>query len=372
MTDRFHVIIAGGKTGGHLFPGIAVAQALQRRYPAVRILFVGTRAPFETTTLRAYGFDHTPIFSRPLKGRSLFQKLKGFSAVLVSLIQSLWIIRRFKPDFVLGVGGYASFAVVLGAWIFRIPTAIQEQNAFPGMTNRVLSRFSAVIFTAFEHTRGFDQNPKTRVTGNPVREQGPIDQTRASWVSDIDSKDFVLLVTGGSQGAASINRAVMDMAPRMAEIKNFFIICQTGEGHDAEVMEKLQSAGIRARVQAFFPDMPSLLERADLVICRAGAGTLSELAVKGVPAILIPYPYAADDHQTHNAGSMADHGAALVMADRQLSADALYRTITDLTSDSNRLNRMADAMAQLAKPDAADQIAAHILQSKGVTSRVSD
>jgi UDP-N-acetylglucosamine--N-acetylmuramyl-(pentapeptide) pyrophosphoryl-undecaprenol N-acetylglucosamine transferase len=372
MTDRFHVIIAGGKTGGHLFPGIAVAQALQRRHPGVRIRFVGTSAPFETSTLNAYGFDHIPIFSRPLKGRSLFQKLKGLAAILVSLIQSLWIVRRFKPDFVLGVGGYASFAVVLAAWILRIPTAIQEQNAFPGMTNRMLARFSSVIFTAFEDTRGFDRNPKTRVTGNPVREQGPIADTRASWIADIDSKDFVLLVTGGSQGAASINRVVTDMAPRLTGIKNFFVICQTGKGHDAEVMKKLQSAGIRARVQAFFSDMPSLLEQADLAICRAGAGTLSELAVKGVPAILIPYPHAADDHQTHNARSVADHGAAIVMADKKLSSDTLYQTLMDLKSDPNRLNRMAQAMAQLAKPNAADQIAAYILQNKGVSPRVSD
>ena len=372
MTDRFHVIIAGGKTGGHLFPGIAVAQALQRRHPGIRLLFVSTNAPFETTTLKAYGFDHTPIFSRPLKGRSLFQKFKGLAAILVSLIQSLWIIQRFKPDFVLGVGGYSSFAVVLAAWIFRIPTAIQEQNAFPGMTNRMLARFSSVIFTAFENTRGFDENPKTRMVGNPVREQGPPVQTKVSWIAEIDSKDFVLLVTGGSQGTTSINRAVMDMAPRMSGIKKFFIIFQTGKGHDVNVMKKLQSAGIRTRVQPFFSDMPSLLEQADLAICRAGAGTLFELAAKGVPAILIPYPYAADDHQTHNARSMADHGAALVMTDRELSSDVLYQTVMDLISDSSQLNRMAKAMAQLAKPDAADQIAAYILQNKGVAPRVSD
>ncbi len=372
MTDRFHVLIAGGKTGGHLFPGIAVAQALQRRHPKIRLLFAGTDAPFETTTLNAYGFDHTAVFSRPLKGRSRFQKLKGLAAILVSLIQSLWLVWRFKPDFVLGVGGYSSFAVVLAAWILRIPTAIQEQNAFPGMTNRMLARFSTVIFTAFEDTRGFSRNPKTRVTGNPVREQGPLVQTKGNWMKEIDSKDFVLLVTGGSQGAASINRAVMDMAPRMSGMKDFFIIVQTGKGHDTDVTKKLQSSGIRARVQPFFSDMPSLLKQADLVICRAGAGTLAELAANGVPAVLIPYPYAADDHQTHNARSMADHGAALVMADEELSADILYRAVMDLKSDPDRLKRMSNAMAKLAKPDAADQIAAHILPSKGVTPRVPD
>jgi UDP-N-acetylglucosamine--N-acetylmuramyl-(pentapeptide) pyrophosphoryl-undecaprenol N-acetylglucosamine transferase len=364
MTDRFRVIIAGGKTGGHLFPGIAVAQALQRREPAVRILFVGTATPFETKTLGAYGFDHTAIFSRPLKGRSLFQKLAGTAAILVSLVQSLWIVWRFKPDFVLGVGGYSSFAVVLAAWILRIPTAIQEQNAFPGITNRMLARLSKVIFTAFDTTRGFSENPKTQVTGNPVREQGPVVQTRETGVADIASTDFVLLVTGGSQGAASINRAVMDMAARMTDLKDLFILFQTGIGHDTDVRETLQSLGIRTRVQPFFSDMPALMERSDLVICRAGAGTLSELAVKGVPAILVPYPHAADDHQTHNAESVAGHGAALVVADRELSGNGLYQMVMGLKSDPSQLKRMAEAMAKLAKPDAADRIAAHILQAK--------
>jgi UDP-N-acetylglucosamine--N-acetylmuramyl-(pentapeptide) pyrophosphoryl-undecaprenol N-acetylglucosamine transferase len=364
MTDRFQVIIAGGKTGGHLFPGIAVAQALRRRDPSVRILFVGTNTPFEKKTLSAYGFDHTPIFSRPLKGRSLFQKLTGTAAILVSLIQSLWIVWRFKPDFVLGVGGYSSFAVVLSAWILRIPTAIQEQNAFPGITNRMLARLSTVIFTAFDSTRGFSENPKTHLTGNPVREQGPVFQTQETVETDIDSADFVLLVTGGSQGASSINRAVVDMAARLTDLKDLFILFQTGTGHDAAIRQTLQSLGIRARVQPFFPDMPALMERSDLVICRAGAGTLSELAVKGVPAILVPYPHAADDHQMHNARSVADHGAALVVADTELSGTGLYRMVMDLKSDPQQLNRMAKAMAQLAKPDAADRIAVHILQAK--------
>ncbi len=199
MTDRFHVIIAGGKTGGHLFPGIAVAQALKRKQPTTQIRFVGTNAPFETQTVKTYGFDHLSIFSRPLKGRSLVQKLTGTAAILVSLAQSFWILWRFKPDFVLGVGGYSSFAVVLAAWLLRVPTAIQEQNAFPGITNRMLARFCTTIFTAFESTRGFSENPKTVVTGNPVREQGAAVPTETSWISDIDSTDFVLLVTGGSR-----------------------------------------------------------------------------------------------------------------------------------------------------------------------------
>ncbi len=254
--------------------------------------------------------------------------------------------------------------MVLAAWLLRVPTAIQEQNAFPGITNRMLARFCTTIFTAFESTRGFSENPKTVVTGNPVREQGAAVPTETSWISDIDSTDFVLLVTGGSQGASSINRAVVDLAARMADIPDLFIIFQTGAGHDITVREQLQSLGIRSKVQSFFSDMPFLMEQADLTICRAGAGTLSELALKGVPAILIPYPFAADDHQTVNAQSMVDQGAALVIADHTLSGDLLCQRVLDLKSNPEQLNRMASAMSQLARPDAADRIAAHIIQTK--------
>ncbi|MCF8112293.1 MAG: undecaprenyldiphospho-muramoylpentapeptide beta-N-acetylglucosaminyltransferase [Desulfotignum sp.] len=364
MTHRRNILIAGGKTGGHLFPGIAVAQALQKLDPSVQILFAGTDSLFEKNTLQSYGFAHASISARPVKGGSLFQKAYGFAAVLVCLIQSMKIILQFKPDFVLGVGGFSSFSVVLAAWIFRIPTAIQEQNAFPGMTNRMLTRFCDTIFTSFAFTRGMAQNPKTRFVGNPVREKDPDQHMDEPWLSDITPADFILLVTGGSQGASSINRAVVEMAGRMADIRDIYIIFQTGATDEDRVKTTLESMGIRARVQGFFHNMPTLLDRADLVICRAGAGTISELAAKGVPAILVPFPHAADNHQAFNARSLADNGAALVMADRDLSGDALYQTVMALKSDPGRRHRMAAAMKQMAKPDAAAHIAAHILDSK--------
>jgi UDP-N-acetylglucosamine--N-acetylmuramyl-(pentapeptide) pyrophosphoryl-undecaprenol N-acetylglucosamine transferase len=364
MTHRRNILIAGGKTGGHLFPGIAVAQALQRLQPSVRILFVGTSAPFEISTLHTYGFDHTSILAKPVKGGSLFKKIYGLAMILVSLCQSLGIIVRFKPDFVLGVGGFSSFAVVLAAWILRIPTAIQEQNAIPGITNRMLTRFCGTIFTAFESTRGMAHNPKIRFVGNPVREKGPRKDMDAPWLSQITSEDFILLVTGGSQGASSINQAVVDMATLLTGTKDLFIILQTGAADETRIKKAFQSLEIKARIQAFFHNMPALLDKADLVICRAGAGTISELAAKGVPAILVPFPHAADDHQTVNARSLADKRAALVMADQQLSGQALYQAVMALKSDPDQRHQMAAAMKQLARPDAADHIAAHILQIK--------
>ncbi len=364
MTSTHRILIAGGKTGGHLFPGIAVAQALQRLQPGVQILFVGTNTPFEISTLKTYGFDHTSISAHPVKGKGLFTKLYGLAMVLVSLCQSFVIIWRFKPDFVLGVGGFSSFAVVLAAWILRVPTAIQEQNAIPGITNRMLARFCGTVFTSFPSTRGMAHNPRTRFVGNPVREKGPVQDMEASWLSDIRPEDFIILVTGGSQGASSINQAVIAMAQDLAGTRDMFIILQTGSADEARIKKAFQSLKIRARVQAFFHNMPALMDRADLVICRAGAGTISELTLKGVPAILVPYPHAADDHQRFNARSLADTGAALVMADNKLSGHALGQAVLALKSDPDQRQWMAAAMKQMARPHAADHIAAHILDIK--------
>ena len=364
MTVRRNILIAGGKTGGHLFPGIAVAQALQRLQPGVQILFVGTDTPFEVSTLKTYGFDHASINAHPVKGKGLLTKLYGLAMVLVSLCQSMAIILRFKPDFVLGVGGFSSFAVVLAAWMFRIPTAIQEQNAIPGMTNRLLARFSGTVFTSFPSTKGMPPPPKTRFVGNPVREKGPVQDMDDSWLSDTRPDDFIILVTGGSQGAASINQAVADMAQYLAGTKDLFVILQTGTADETRIKRIFQSLKIRARVQAFFHNMPALLDKAALVICRAGAGTVSELALKGVPAILVPYPHAADDHQSFNARSLADTGAALVMADSRLSGHALGQAVLRLKSDPEQRQQMAAAMKQMARPHAAEHIAAHILDIK--------
>ncbi|MEE4363733.1 MAG: undecaprenyldiphospho-muramoylpentapeptide beta-N-acetylglucosaminyltransferase [Desulfotignum sp.] len=364
MTARRNILIAGGKTGGHLFPGIAVAQALQKLQPGVQILFAGTNSPFEVSTLKTYGFDHTSISAHPVKGKGIFTKLYGLAMVLVSLCQAMVIILQFKPDFVLGVGGFSSFAVVLAAWILRVPTAIQEQNAIPGITNRMLARFCGTIFTSFPSTRGMAHNPRTQFVGNPVREKGPVQDMDAPWLSDIRPEDFILLVTGGSQGASSINQAVNDMAQDLAGTKDLFIILQTGTADEARIKKAFESLKIRARVQAFFHNMPALLDKADLVICRAGAGTISELALKGVPAVLVPYPHAADDHQRFNARSLADTGAALVLADNKLSGQALGQAVLALKSDPEQRQRMAAAMKQMARPHAADHIAAHILDIK--------
>ncbi len=374
MKKVLNIIIAGGKTGGHLFPGIAIAQALDRILAPmveqtnhhVNILFVGTTAPFEIQTLEKYGYAHKAIFSKPIKGGNLLSKAFSISIILISLIQSMVIMKSFKPDFVLGVGGFSSFAIVLAAWIFRIPTAIQEQNAFPGLTNRLLSGFAKTIFTSFKKTKGFAHNPKVNYVGNPVRKTESIESEDNLNLNNFDPDKFTLLVTGGSQGATSINTAFMDALELMTDTDKFNIIHQTGINDESEILQRYNRLKINAATKAFFHNMPQLQDMADLVITRAGAGTISELCIKGLPAILIPFPHAADDHQTYNAKALEEQGAAVMIRDNELTGHALKEKMEDLIENKERLDHMAQMSRQLAMPDADEKIANHILKTKDI------
>ncbi|HKL81201.1 MAG TPA: UDP-N-acetylglucosamine--N-acetylmuramyl-(pentapeptide) pyrophosphoryl-undecaprenol N-acetylglucosamine transferase, partial [Desulfobacter sp.] len=292
MSKNKHVIIAGGKTGGHLFPGIAVAQALKEKDPATKILFVGTSAPFEIQTLARYGFAHKSIISRPIKGKNIFAKAWSSALVGISLIQALGIIIAFRADFILGVGGFSSFALVLAGHILFRDTAIHEQNAFPGMTNRMLSKIARTRFISFKETKGMPENDTTFLVGNPVRR--PLSTAQENITTDervlnrINADDFLVLVTGGSQGAASINGAFTDAVAMMEDTHRLFIIHQTGKNAEAQIQQFYAAGDIRHKAAAFFYDMPAIQDRADLVISRAGAGTVSELCIKGKPAILVP------------------------------------------------------------------------------------
>jgi len=364
MNKTVTIIIAGGKTGGHLFPGIAVAQAIERINPDAKILFVGTSAPFEINTLEKYGYLHKSIFSKPVKGGNLFSKAFSTSVILFSIIQSMCIMKNFKPDFVLGVGGFSSFAVVVSAWILRIPTAIQEQNAFPGLTNRLLSRFAKTIFTSFEDTKGFYNNPKTKYVGNPVRKTNTVVQAERLNSNNFDSKKVTILVTGGSQGATSINMAFTDALKLMNDPSRFNIIHQTGLKDEKEMLEKYKTMGIKATIKAFFHDMPQIQDEADLIITRAGAGAISELCIKGLPAILIPFPHAADDHQTHNAAALEKKNAAVMIKEKNLTGEKLKNTMKELIENKKLRARMVENLKRLSMADADKKIADFILKTK--------
>lgn len=369
QTANKHVIIAGGKTGGHLFPGIAVAQALMEKDPSTKILFVGTSAPFETDTLARYGFAHKSIISSPIKGKNIFAKVWSAGLVGISLIQALAIIIAFRADFILGVGGFSSFALVLAGRILFRNTAIHEQNAFPGMTNRMLSKIARTRFISFKETNGMPENDTTFLVGNPVRRplSTPLENIRTdeSVLDRINEDDFLILVTGGSQGAASINKAFTDAVAMMKDTRQLFIIHQTGKNAEAQIQQFYGDGDIRHQAAAFFYDMPAIQDRADLVISRAGAGTVSELCIKGKPAILVPYPYAADDHQTANARFLADQGACIMIADKDLTGETLLAAIEDLQHNTQKRADMADTMKALAMPHGADLIADRILGANG-------
>ena len=365
MLKNKRVIIAGGKTGGHLFPGIAVAQALMEKDPYTKILFVGTDAQFETETLARYGFDHRSIISRPIKGKNIFAKAWSAALVGISLLQALMIIIMFRADFILGVGGFSSFALVLAGRILFRQTAIHEQNAFPGMTNRMLSKIARTRFISFKETKGMPENDTTFLVGNPVRRplnsQPESDTTGNSVLDRINPDDFLVLVTGGSQGAASINKAFTEAVAMMEDTSSTFIIHQTGKNAEAEIQSFYEAGNVRHKAAAFFYDMPAIQDRADLVISRAGAGTVSELCIKGKPAILVPYPHAADDHQTANAKFLADQGACIMIADKALTGQTLLAAIEDLRDNTQKRSQMAETMKTLAMPHGADLIADQIL-----------
>lgn len=362
MTDqKINILIAGGKTGGHLFPGIAIAQALKAQNPAVEILFAGIGTEFETDVLKDYGFKHTKLYSKPIKGKNPLSLMLSLAIIPVSIFQALLIIKKFKPALVLGTGGYSSFSVVVAAWLIGIKTAIQEQNTIPGLTNRMLSKITDVIFLNFKKTKLLSDKKQAVHTGNPVR---TITKTKdKSELKNIINKDrFTLLISGGSQGASSINKAVIEAFSLMDNKDQYNIIHQTGRYDEKQIQDEYAKLNIEnVIVKAFFNNLGMYQDMASLVICRAGAGTISEINLKGLPSILIPYPYAADDHQTSNAEELEKIEAAIMIHDKDLTGKILKQHIEYLKNNREQLENMGKASMTMAMPDADIKIAKTIL-----------
>jgi UDP-N-acetylglucosamine--N-acetylmuramyl-(pentapeptide) pyrophosphoryl-undecaprenol N-acetylglucosamine transferase len=356
------ILIAGGGTGGHLFPALAVAEVFRERDPASQVLFVGSRRGLESSVLGREGYELKTIEAAGFKGKRLVGKLVSLLALPQSLAQSFRLLRSFRPDLVLGFGGYASGPVVLTAWAAGYRTAIHEQNAFPGLSNRLLGRFADRVFLSFEGSARHFPRAKTFVTGNPVRKRIWRENTAAVVRTEgrrLDSaRKFTLFIFGGSQGAHRLNQAMGESLPHLGDLAGQIrIIHQTGDRDYEEVRRIYERKGLDARVYRFIQDMDRAYGEADLVLCRAGATTLFELMAMGKPAILVPYPYAANDHQTLNARTMADSGAALMLADADLNGLTLSRTLRQLSEDRERLAKLGERAAALAKPHAADRIA---------------
>ncbi len=347
------IIIAGGGTGGHLFPGIAIAEEILKRDGDNRILFIGTERGIEKRVLPGLGYNLALIDVAGIKGKGLAGKLSAFAKLPRSFTQSIRIIRSFRPDLVLGVGGYASGPAVLTAHLLGIKTVIAEQNAYPGVTNRILARFVDRIFLTFPDTEKRFPQRKILHTGNPIR---------AAFMSPPDNPleikhKFSLLVFGGSQGAKAINQAVLAALDNLEEIRQgLHIIHQTGAQELESVSSAYKSKGFDAEVHAFIMDMPSIYAQADLLVCRAGATSIAEMTASGRASILIPYPYAANDHQTKNAEVLVHAGAAIVLPEAVLTGEKLADTILLLYRDPDRINRMEACSRQLARREAAAEI----------------
>ena len=354
-----HIVIAGGGTGGHLYPGIAVARELLARQPDAVVSFAGTAAGIEARVVPREGFQLDVIRSGGLKGKGIGGRLRGLALVPLGLVDAWGVISRRRPHLVIGVGGYSSGPLVLVAALRRIPTMVLEQNAVPGLTNRWLGRVVDAAAVTYEASLPFFRG-KAFVAGNPVRAEFLDTATEPARTSSDITR---VLVFGGSQGAHAINVAMVDASPRLAAAGGRCEwVHQTGEKDLEIVRDAFRRSGLEARVEPFFFEMDREMRRADLLVCRAGATTLAELTAAGRPAILIPLPTATDDHQRKNAEELRRAGAVEVIDQRELTGDRLADHILSLAADPARRRRMGEAAARLARPDAAARIVDHALK----------
>ena len=358
------VLIAGGGTGGHLYPGIAVAREIVARVPAAQVTFVGTAAGIESRVIPREGFALETIRSAGLKGKSVASLARGIALLPASAIDAWGVISRRRPSIVIGVGGYSSGPVVLLAALRGVPTMLMEQNAMPGVTNRLLARFVRAAAITYDESSRFFAG-RAFLAGNPVRpeffggehdEHGSprgVDQRRAARV----------LVFGGSQGAHAINMAMVEAAPRLvAAAPGLEITHQTGERDLEMVRDGYGRAGLQARVEPFLYAMDREMKAADVIVCRAGATTLAELTAAGRPSILIPLPTATDDHQRKNAEVLVVQGAARMIEQRSLTGELLATEIVALARNDAERTAMSAAARRTAKPDAAKVIVDRILE----------
>ncbi len=360
MTGGPIMIMAGG-TGGHVFPGLAVAATLRRRRQAV--VWIGTHRGLESTLVPENGFDIDWITISGIRRRGPGAWLAAPFRIAFSVAQALCIFHRRKPGAVLGFGGFVSGPGGIAAWLTRRPLLIHEQNAIAGTTNRLLARFAKQVFEAFPDS--FPGRVDAHWIGNPVRREiAALPPPGERVIGPSDRRRTRLLVLGGSRGALALNRVLPDAVEGLADSLRPAIRHQSGTGAD-EMAARYAEIGVEASVEPFIDDMADAYGWADLVVARAGALTVAELAACGVGAILVPFPYAVDDHQTENARRFVAAGAAVLLPERELDASRLARELEQLLSDRTRLLRMAEAAREQARPDAAEQLAEACLRHAG-------
>jgi len=348
----FKVIFAGGKTGGHVFPAVAMAKEFKKRFPESQVIFVGTKDGLESMIVPKFGFKLIFICARGLKRKASPKNILLPYYILRSLYQSLRILNEEKPDLVVGTGGYVSFPVVFSARLKNIPTLIQEQNSYPGISTRLLAFLVDRVCLSYSSSSDyFLTQGKLKMIGNPIRaDMVSADRYEGLIKFNLDPGKKTIFIFGGSQGSHAINQAVLESMDFLLE--NWQLLWQTGEGDFVSVSEKVKEKKIKCVVLPFIEDMRSAYAASDLVISRAGALTLAEICACGKPSLLIPYPFATADHQRYNAETLQREGAAEIILQKDLTGGILAKKLFSLLSDDEKLKRMGERSKKIGKPEA--------------------
>ena len=360
------IIVSGGGTGGHIYPAVTIANQIKEKQPDAEIIFVGTKEGLESEIVPRYGYPIEFIEVAGFQRKLSLDTIKSAFKLLAGLVDALKLIRRIKPDLVVGTGGYVCGPVLFLAALQGIPTCIQEQNAMPGVTNKILAHFVKKVFLGYQEAeKYFSGNSGKLFTGNPIRKE-ILEVSRAVAIEKLklDPAKKTILVSGGSRGARSINDAMALVDTSLAGRSDVQVIHITGEtGHEKFIgqVEKNVLMSDNIKVFSYMHDMPLALAAADLAVFRSGAIGLAELMAKGIPSILVPYPYATANHQEYNARAVEGAGAAVVILDRELTGEILLKQIESLLTDESRLQKMKAAAKALGRPEAAEDIARKVL-----------
>lgn len=360
------VIVSGGGTGGHIYPALAIARGILNRVPDTNIIYVGTRNGLESKVVPKAGFEFYSIDITGLDRSSLLKASTALVKFPKSVFQAWNIIKNFKPDIVIGTGGYVSFPVVYAATLFPgCKTYIHEQNAYPGIANRNLAKRVNCTMLTFPEAARYINAKKIKITGLPVREEIlGVNKEESIERLRLDASLFTILIFGGSRGAARINKAMLEMLQEysLADTQFIWIV---GDSSFAEIQDKIIPEiknNKKVMIKSYMHDIEYAMAAADLAVCRAGASTLSELAILGLPAILIPYPYASENHQEKNARALAEKKAVEMVIDEFLDGETLYRKIIELKDDRDRLYKMKQNIKKEARTDALEKILDIILE----------
>jgi UDP-N-acetylglucosamine--N-acetylmuramyl-(pentapeptide) pyrophosphoryl-undecaprenol N-acetylglucosamine transferase len=352
------VIIAGGGTGGHLFPGLAIAEEFKRRDNTAEVVFVGTEHGIEARIIPREGYPIKFLRAEGFVGLSLIKKIKALVKSAMSIMDARRILNDVTPDIVIGVGGYASGALLLVAALRSFPTMIHEQNSVPGLTNKILGKIAKRICVTYHESLSFFPLGKTFLTGNPIRLKILKGNREAACrLFSLDKTMFTVFIFGGSSGARSINRTMVDALNHLGDLRDKIqFLHQTGDRDFENIRDAYRKAGVKGMVAPFIYQMAEAYAASDVVISRAGATTLAELTALGKPAILIPYPYAAGRHQEFNAMKLKEMGAAYVIFDSAIKGEALAGSIRELYENEPLRGEMKSASMGLGKPDACGRI----------------